>query len=757
MNALTGAKRLFAFLGQYLVSAIRNTTNRRIMLGVGFFLVTTLILFTNYNSGELNFIEGQISPLDITSPRGVVLVDEVRTAELKRQAAASVQKVYQEDPKAKSNTLQAVNLIHAQIQGLQLQPELDEPAKLTKANEIIQAQFYQDIPVNEVLKEQTLRTVLQADETIYATLNSESERLVEILMARPIKEEDLEEIRDQTGIEANRSSLKSTYRDWVTVILQNTIRPSLVLNQEATDQLVTEAQNKVLPVERTIKQGQVIVRKGDPVTPESLEILRQLGLLQTKSAWVTLAGFALLVLVVMAVCIISLRQYYPQILASERLVVLLCLLFIITLLAARGVAAINFSDRPEASSTICYLIPMAAGSMLISILFNSRLGVLATIIMSIFVGIIAGQHDVSFMIVAMVGGLVGVYGASKVDQGWDLARGGLLIGGANVVVILAAGLLAYDSTWLKILWGTFFGLLNGLLSGVLAIGILPYLETLFGITSSIRLLELANPNHSLLKRLLLEAPGTYHHSVLVGNLAEAAAEAVGGHPLLVRVGAYYHDIGKLKRPYFFSENQFSLDNPHDKIAPSLSALIITSHTKDGVELGRQHRLPDLVLDIINQHHGTGLVSYFYQKALEKDQYDSVQELTYRYEGPKPQSKEAALVLLADTVEAAVRSLQKPTPGRIEGMVRRLIKERLNDGQLEECDLTFKDVNLITESFLRILNGMHHTRIEYPDVKELERRRSKVVPAGSESTKLSLPAPRSGVDSAGNGEPSPEGE
>lgn len=757
MNALTGAKRLFAFLGQYLVSAIRNTTNRRIMLGVGFFLVTTLILFTNYNSGELNLIEGQISPLDITSPRGVVLVDEVRTAELKRQAAASVQKVYQEDPKAKSNTLQAVNLIHAQIQGLQLQPELDEPAKLTKANEIIQAQFYQDIPVNEVLKEQTLRTVLQADETIYATLNSESERLVEILMARPIKEEDLEEIRDQTGIEANRSSLKSTYRDWVTVVLQNTIRPSLVLNQEATDQLVTEAQNKVLPVERTIKQGQVIVRKGDPVTPESLEILRQLGLLQTKSAWVTLAGFALLVLVVMAVCIISLRQYYPQILASERLVVLLCLLFIITLLAARGVAAINFSDRPEASSTICYLIPMAAGSMLISILFNSRLGVLATIIMSIFVGIIAGQHDVSFMIVAMVGGLVGVYGASKVDQGWDLARGGLLIGGANVVVILAAGLLAYDSTWLKILWGTFFGLLNGLLSGVLAIGILPYLETLFGITSSIRLLELANPNHSLLKRLLLEAPGTYHHSVLVGNLAEAAAEAVGGHPLLVRVGAYYHDIGKLKRPYFFSENQFSLDNPHDKIAPSLSALIITSHTKDGVELGRQHRLPDLVLDIINQHHGTGLVSYFYQKALEKDQYDSVQELTYRYEGPKPQSKEAALVLLADTVEAAVRSLQKPTPGRIEGLVRRLIKERLNDGQLEECDLTFKDVNLITESFLRILNGMHHTRIEYPDVKELERRRSKVVPAGFESTKLSLPAPRSGVDSAGNGEPSPEGE
>ena len=223
---------------------------------------------------------------------------------------------------------------------------------------IIQAQFYQDIPVSEVLSEQTLLTVLQADDTTYDTLLGESERLVEILMTRPIKEEDLEEIREQAGIEANRSSLKNAYRDWVTVILQNTIRPSLVLNQDATDQLVVEAQNKVLPVERTIKQGQVIVRKGDPVTAESLEILRQLGLLQTKSAWVTLAGLAILVLAVMAVCIISLRQYYPQIMANERLTVLLCLLVIITCWWRAWQPLISVTG--EASSTISYLIPMAA-------------------------------------------------------------------------------------------------------------------------------------------------------------------------------------------------------------------------------------------------------------------------------------------------------------------------------------------------------------------------------------------------------------
>lgn len=750
MTALTGVKGLLEFVWQFLVSAIRNTTTRRILLGVGFFLFTTLILFTNHNPEEVDLKEGQISPFDISSPRGVVLIDEVRTAELKRQAAASVQKVYQEDINAKEETRQKVNLLYQQIKDLRAQDNLDEPVKLTRLTEIVQSNFNNPTRIDELLNEQVLLSILRADDATYEKLISESDRLIDVLMARTFKEEDLEGVKEQAGIEANRLNLKENHRKWMAVALQNTIRPNLVLNQEATDRLVEEAQNKILPVERTIKQGQVIVRKGDPVSPEALETLRQLGLLRTKSAWVTLAGLAVLVLVVMAVCITFLRQYYPKVFASERLVILLCLLVFITLLAARGVVAINFSDRPEASSTIGYLIPMAAGSMLISILVNSRLGVLGTIIMSIFVGIIAGNQDVSFMVVAMVGGLVGVYSVSKVDQGWDLAKGGILIGAANMLVIVAVGLMAYESTLVTVLWGTFYGLLNGLLSGVFAIGILPYLEALFGITSSIRLLELANPNHPLLKRLLLEAPGTYHHSIVVGNLAEAAAEAVGGHPLLVRVGAYYHDVGKLKRPYFFIENQFSIDNPHDKIAPSLSALIITSHTKDGVELARQHRLPEVILDIINQHHGTGLVAYFYQKALEKDQYDSVQESTYRYDGPKPQSKDAAIVMLADTVEAAVHSLQKPTPGRIEGLVRRLMKERLNDGQLEECDLTFKDINLITESFLRILNGMHHTRIEYPDVKELERRRGKGVLAGSESTKLSLPAPRAGMVPAGNG-------
>ena len=211
----------------------------------------------------------------------------------------------------------------------------------------------------------------------------------------------------------------------------------------------------------------------------------------------------------------------------------------------------------------------------------------------------------------------------------------------------------------------------------------------------------------------METPGTYHHSILVGNLAEAAAEAVGADGLLARVGSTYHDLGKLKRPYFFAENQFGIDNPHDKIAPSLSTLIITSHVKDGIELARENKLPDVVIDFIAQHHGTDLVKFFYHRAKENDG-ENIQEKDFRYPGPKPQTKETAIVSLADAVEAAVRSLVKPTPGKIEALVRKIIRDRLDDGQLDESDLTFKDLNKIAEAFVKVLNGIYHARVEYPE-------------------------------------------
>jgi len=266
------------------------------------------------------------------------------------------------------------------------------------------------------------------------------------------------------------------------------------------------------------------------------------------------------------------------------------------------------------------------------------------------------------------------------------------------------------SVWLVDL---LLGTVNGVASSFLTVGALHWFESGFKITSSVRLLELSNPNRPLLKRLLMEAPGTYHHSILVGNLAEAAAEAVQADSTLVRVGSMYHDIGKLKRPYFFIENQFTQDNPHDKIAPTLSSLIITSHVKDGLELAKENKLPQQIQDIISQHHGDGLVSFFYHKALEGN--DEVPEEAFHYDGPKPQTKEAALVALADNVEAAVRSMKQPTPGRVEGLVRKIVKDKLNDGQLDQSDLTFQDLDRIAMAFVRVLSGIFHSRVEYPEL------------------------------------------
>ncbi len=398
------------------------------------------------------------------------------------------------------------------------------------------------------------------------------------------------------------------------------------------------------------------------------------------------------------------------------------MLFTLTLLVAKGVTTISLGSHVETAVLIGYLAPLAGGAMLITLLMDARLAVFTSFILSLLLGVIL-DGQISFVVAGLAGSLAGVYSLSNLSDRAGLIRGGIFVSGVNAAVILVLGLLNASNA-VTILIGMGLGVAAGFLSSLMMLGFLPYLETLFGITGYIRLLELANPNEPLLKRMLVEAPGTYHHSILVGDLAEAAAQAVHADPLLVRVGACYHDIGKIKRPYFFIENQVARDNPHEKIAPSLSTLIITSHVKDGLEQASEHKLPAGVQAIIEQHHGNSLVAYFYQRALESERPELVSKEDFRYECPKPRTKEAALVMLADSVEAAVRSLQKPTPGRLEGLTRKIIKERLNDGQLDECDLTFKDLNIIATTFIQVLGGIFHSRIEYPEnmVTEIERRR-----------------------------------
>jgi len=388
---------------------------------------------------------------------------------------------------------------------------------------------------------------------------------------------------------------------------------------------------------------------------------------------------------------------------------LLVLIMLLALIFAKPIGVLSI-----------YLIPIATGAMLLALLLEARLALITNAILSILIAIMAG-NDFMLLVMGLAGGTAGVLTMVNTRQRGKIFFSGLVVGVSNVAIIISFGLIGNHQT-LHVLQDAGMGMLGGILCAVLAIGTLPFWEYSFSILTSVKLIELSNPSHPLLKRLLMESPGTYHHSIVVGNLAEAAVNAIGGDGLLVRVGAFYHDIGKVKRPYFFKENQFMGENPHDKLAPSLSALIITGHVKDGVETAEQNKLPEEIIAFIKEHHGTTLAAYFFHKA--KKEYGDpkmIDEMMYRYPGPVPQSRETAVLMLADSAEAAVRSLESPNRDKIEQTVKKIIQTKLDDGQLEDSQLTLTELKEIRQVFTQMLAGIMHERIKYPemDLKELK--------------------------------------
>jgi hypothetical protein len=366
-----------------------------------------------------------------------------------------------------------------------------------------------------------------------------------------------------------------------------------------------------------------------------------------------------------------------------------------------------------------YVIPFAAISILISILFNEEFSVFITLFLSILMGFLVGGKF-EFVIFFLAGGLAAIYTVSSARMLRDILKLGIAIGIANAIVIIGYSLIKQDFSTLgyDLFWGC---LINAGIATTIAIVGLLYLERLFNVTTNFRLFELSDVNVPLLKKLLIEAPGTYHHSLLVGNLAEAAATEVSANPILCRVGGYYHDIGKIIRPAYFSENQMD-ENKHEDINPTLSVSVLKSHVKDGVEIAKEYRLPSEVVDIIQQHHGTSLITYFYQ--VQKEKQEDIDEAEFKYPGPKPQYKEAAIVMLADAVEAASRSLSKPTAVRIEEMVKKIINSKFADGELDECDLTLKELTKIGDVLMRLLTTIYHSRVEYPE-EEKEPEKEKI--------------------------------
>jgi putative nucleotidyltransferase with HDIG domain len=374
-------------------------------------------------------------------------------------------------------------------------------------------------------------------------------------------------------------------------------------------------------------------------------------------------------------------------------------------------------------SALEYSVPVALGGLLLAVLFNSRLAFAGALAISILTSLLASA-ELRFFLHSFVGSLTAIFALVGQKSRATLLKAGALVGLANLYSIVAWSFLSGATGSLG--FDLLCGLINGLFVAILALGLLPLFEYLFQVATDFRLIELCNMNHPLLKQMILKAPGTYHHSMLVGTLAESAGEAIGANTLLCRVGAYYHDIGKMAKPSYFIENQTDSKDLHGKLRPSLSSLVIVSHVKAGVELGRAYGLPPAVVEMIPQHHGTRLVAFFYDKAKKSQDPDlgEVQEAEFRYPGPKPQTKEAAILMLADAVEAASRTLTERTQGRFQGLVGNIVNTIFTDGQLNECELTLRELRLIEESFVRVLLGIYHHRVDYPgfDFEECTPRR-----------------------------------
>lgn len=514
--------------------------------------------------------------------------------------------------------------------------------------------------------------------------------------------------------------IKREQRRVLLSLLQRLMRPSLTYNQQETEQRRQKAFAEAAPVLFQVKKGEMIVREGERVSAvqiAKLRALREVG--RDNHSLEIAAGMLVCILVFFAAAHrfvqSSVRKYNPDIrdlLFLTSITLLYFILVKLSLVISTGLSStVEFID----SSGYYYAIPFAVGAMLVRIVLNSETALIFTVCIAWLTGLLFG-NSLFITIYVLAGNLIGAHGVRHCKERSHLYRAGLWVAAVNVGMVLGLHLLAARPFDMQLLYKLGLGLAGGLISAVVVNGVIPLIETLFKYTTDIKLLELANMNSPVLRELMVQAPGTYHHSMIVGSLVESAAEEIGANPLLARVGAYYHDIGKIKKPLYFIENSGGQRNKHDKLAPSMSALVLTSHVKDGVELARDHNLGLPIIHIIREHHGTALIKFFYDRAKSQSDpgVEQIDERDYRYHGPKPQSREAALIMLADAVEAASRTLTEPTPARIKGMVKKLINNIFIDGQLDECNLTFKDLHLIGRSFSRVLGGIFHHRIDYPE-------------------------------------------
>lgn len=680
------------------------------ILFAGTVLILYGIFFSICSPKKYDLTVGAISHVTINATKDVI--DEVTTEERRNAAAAAVEPTYHFVEGVKESVLTSLDNIFRQLRtvqqyGLTLKDsEADEPRQSFTEEETDYAMGLVDALT---LTRYQVLTLLRVDTAAFDEMVSTVTVAVENSLNTTIREgqvaQSIQTILQIVGYKVDVSLTQNI----LPAVLRTCIQPNMIIDQEATEQAREKAREAVEPV--VLLQGQNIIREGDRITGSKLAVLRSLGLLSDNTYDYSIYGGALLLVSIsMMTLLMLLRLLIPSILSDVRRMAVILLVLLICVLIA---------DLCRMLPSI-YILPVALASGLVTVLIHYRAGLCITIPMAlIYAGFAFSDvqytfYDVGLLLtMTITGGVTVVWFLKGHPQRVRVLVSGVIAAIVNLLTLISISLLvstdAVDAYAISV-----WALAGCLISGILAFALQPLFETVFRLATPSKLMELTSPSQSLMRRMMIEAPGTYHHSIIVANLAESAAQRIGANPYLARAGAYYHDIGKLKRPGYFKENQMG-ENPHDKTDPYISAAILTSHTKDGLLMAQKEHLPQEVQDIILQHHGDTPVIYFYHKALQMSDGNPVDIREFRYEGPRPTTKEAAIVMLADTIEAAVRSMKDTTPKAIKQFIERLVRGKLEDGQLSESPLTLKDLDDIAESFTSILMGVFHERIEYPKV------------------------------------------
>jgi len=667
-------------------------------------LLLTLVLSLDILPRVYDLHAGDVAAVPIKAPRKASYVSQIRTKEARDQAALQVPSVVEMDHDRITQLTRGLADLVRSVTAVRAVPSRTVEQRRDAIQALLAPPLTQD----------TSQRIAQVDDPSWSDIVAETQRVHGQIMQDRVMEQDVSQSRQLLPFRVN-PVFSETDRAVIVELAGRFIAPNVVVNEDATTRARQDARDSVAPVVQSYERGQTIVRDGQLVGPLEMEALESLGLLNPALDWRSFAGPALLVATLLLVLSAYIWYFDRPLLYRDRRMILLAGLLVITALAAKMI----IPGHP----LWVYVLPLPAVSMLVAILFEARLGMLVGLLVSVVLAWMAGG-SLEVGVIAMAGTSVGALAAWRKERMVSYFLAGVYVAAAQFLAYLAFFVASRSDDLTSLTLIVFELAVSGILSSLLAVGSFALLGRLFGILTTMHLLELANPTQPLLRRLLMEAPGTYHHSIMVGNLAERAAELIGADSLVVRVAAYYHDIGKLERPWAFIENQSDPDgNIHNSLDPTASAQMIAAHVSDGVRLAEKYGLPTRIREMIPQHHGTRTISFFYQQACE--QTDGPLDVApFTYPGPLPRTREAAVLMLADSTEAAARASRDHSRVAIEQLVDRIVRQRLEEGQFDECNVTLRDLTRIKQSFVTLLTGIYHPRIPYPPASP-----GRALPAG----------------------------